>query len=223
MQQRRMPPGISATHEATSLNFVREPTRQCAAKAPWPLRARREGGAISVNLILKRTPGLYVVGFMGSGKSTVGRLLADRLGWRFLDLDEEIERREATPISSIFSARGEAEFRRVETAALFYCVRTIECGQPAVVALGGGAFAEERNRDLLRDRGLSIWLDCPFETARRRAVGDPTRPLAQDPERFAALFGARRQAYSLADIHIAIESDEADAAVNAILAHPLIR
>src|SRR3984885_5965473 len=91
-------------------------------------------------LMLKRTPGIFLVGFMGSGKSTVGRALADELGWGFADLDEEIEKREGMPIVRIFDTRGEAEFRRAETAALRERVRAVERGRPCVIALGGGTF-----------------------------------------------------------------------------------
>src|ERR1022692_5019344 len=93
-------------------------------------------------LKLKRTPGIYLVGFMGSGKSTIGRLLAERIGWHFVDLDEEIEAAERMSILEIFETRGEAEFRRVEREKLREHVRAIECGRPAVLALGGGAIVQ---------------------------------------------------------------------------------
>jgi shikimate kinase len=176
-----------------------------------------------MNLRLKRTPGIYVVGFMGSGKSTVGRLLADRLGWPFFDLDSEIEREQNAAISEIFETRGEAEFRRIETAAIGRRVRAIECGFPAVLALGGGAFAFEANRELLENNGVAVWLDCPFETVARRVGAASHRPLARDPERFAALYEERRPFYSRADIRIPIEGDDPASAVEAILAHPLLR
>src|SRR5580698_7979805 len=99
-----------------------------------------------MNLRLKRTPGIYVVGFMASGKSTVGRHLAHRLGWSFFDTDTEIESAEKTSISEIFRDRGEAEFRRIETAIIRQHVASIERGRPAVLAVGGGAFAEPASR-----------------------------------------------------------------------------
>src|SRR5690348_16837440 len=107
-----------------------------------------------MNLKLKRTPGIYLVGFMGSGKTTVGRHLADRLGWSFFDTDAEIEKAEKTTIAEIFDHRGEPEFRRIETEVLREHVRWIERGRPAVLALGGGAFAQEDNRVLLSDSGV---------------------------------------------------------------------
>ena len=88
---------------------------------------------------------------MGSGKSTVGRHLARRLGWSFFDLDDEIEAAEKTTIAHIFDTRGEAEFRRIETAVIGQHVRSIERGRPAVLALGGGAFSQPGNRLLLAD------------------------------------------------------------------------
>ena len=176
-----------------------------------------------MNLKLKRTPGIYLVGFMGCGKSTVGRALAGRLGWSFFDIDSEIEEAEDRPIAGIFAARGEAEFRRIETEAIGRRVARVECGSPAVVALGGGAFAIESNRELLEDNGITVWLDCPFEMVARRVAGDPRRPLAQDPERFAGLYRSRIEGYRLADVRIAIASDDPAAAVEAILAHPLLK
>ena len=161
-----------------------------------------------MNLKLKSTPGIYVVGFMAAGKSTIGRHLAHRLGWNFFDTDDEIEAAEKMPISRIFAERGEAEFRRIEKEILRQHVHWIEWGRAAVLALGGGAFAEPANRELLAEHGMSVWLDCPFEVVKRRVGKTSHRPLAQDLEKFAALFQARREAYALADIHVAIEGDD---------------
>jgi shikimate kinase len=176
-----------------------------------------------MNLRLKRTPGLYVVGFMASGKSTVGRRLANQLGWSFFDIDDEIERAERTSIASIFDTRGEAEFRRIEASIIAQHVRWIERGRPAVLALGGGAFTEAANRDLLLQNGLAIWLDCPLEVVKHRVAQASHRPLARDPEKFAALYHARRECYALADLRVAIESDDPAVTVETILAHPLLK
>jgi len=176
-----------------------------------------------MNLRLKRTPGIYVVGFMGAGKSTVGRHLAHRLGWSFFDTDAEIEAAERTAIADIFAARGEPEFRRIETAVIGQLVRSVERGRPAVVALGGGAFSQPDNRLLLENNGITVWLDCPFDTVRHR-VGQAThRPLARDTEAFAALYEARRDHYCLADVHVPIATDDPEITVAAILAHPLFK
>ncbi len=174
-----------------------------------------------MNLKLKRTPGIYVVGFMASGKSTIGRHLAHRLGWSFYDTDEEIEAAEKTSIAEIFDRRGEAEFRRIETDIIRQHVRWIERGRPAVLALGGGAFCQPSSRELLQDNGLAVWLDCPLEVVTRRLAAGAERPLARDREKFEALFGTRRDAYRLADIHIPIDSDDPEDTVGKIVRHPL--
>jgi len=176
-----------------------------------------------MNLRLKKTPGIYVVGFMASGKSTIGRHLAGQLGWSFFDIDDEIESAEKASIASIFDTRGEAEFRRIESLVLRQHVRWIERGRPAVLALGGGAFAEPANRDLLLGNGIAIWLDCPLDVVNHRVARTSHRPLARDREKFAALFHARRQDYALADVHVAIESDDPAVTIQTILAHPLLK
>src|SRR5580704_1755028 len=90
-------------------------------------------------LKLKRTPGIYLVGFMASGKTTIGRLLADELGWSFADLDQDIEAAHGSSIARIFATRGETEFRAVEKEAVRLRVGEVMRGKPMVVALGGGA------------------------------------------------------------------------------------
>jgi shikimate kinase len=179
-----------------------------------------------MNLKLKRTPGIYIVGFMASGKSTIGRHLAHRLGWDFYDTDDEIEKAEKVAIAEIFAGRGEAEFRRIERDILAQHVRWIERGRPAVVALGGGAFVEPVTRDLLSNNGISVWLDCPFHVVERRVRQEPharVRPLAADPRKFASLYESRRESYSLADVRVPVETDEAERVVDAILALPEFR
>jgi shikimate kinase len=176
-----------------------------------------------VNLKLKRAPGIYLVGFMGSGKSTVGRHLAHRLGWSFFDTDDEIEAAEKTSIAELFATRGEPEFRRIETAILQQHVHWIERGRPSVVALGGGVFAQPLNRELLEGNGITVWLDCPFEIVKRRVAQASHRPLALDPEKFAGLYQVRLEAYRLADLQISITGDDPGQAVEAIVNHPLLR
>jgi shikimate kinase len=179
-----------------------------------------------MNLQLKRMPGIYLVGFMASGKTTVGRHLAHRMGWNFFDLDSEIEAAEKTAIAEIFEARGEAEFRRIEGDMLRQHMRWIERGRPAVVALGGGAFTLDENRALLAGNGVSIWLDCPLEVVARRVAAQPhaaLRPLARDPEKFVALYESRRAIYELADVHIHHAGDDPEHAVEAILKHPALQ
>ena len=168
-------------------------------------------------LKLKRTPGLYVVGFMASGKSTIGRKLADALGWDFVDLDEDIESREQMKIATIFDTRGEPVFRDAEHNALAARVKKIEMGRPMVIALGGGAFVQERNRDLIAANGISIWLDASFAMVSERVLENRDRPLARDPEAFQRMFEARREHYCKADLRIEVRGNDPMEAVKQIL------
>jgi shikimate kinase len=136
-----------------------------------------------------------LVGFMGAGKTTVGRALADAMGWRFADLDRLIEERESRSIREIFEARGEPEFRRIEREAMAACREMSE----TVIALGGGAYIAEENRALLRELGVTVWLDCPLEVCLARITGDAARPLLRSLEETRELFERRRPAYALAD------------------------
>ena len=172
-------------------------------------------------LKLKRTPGLYLVGFMGSGKSAVGRLLADELGWSFADIDEDIEKTEGVSIADIFDTRGEEEFRRIEQEALRKRIREVEFGKPMVLALGGGAFVGPAHRKLLDERGVTIWLDCPFPRICARVDGQTHRPLARDPEKFQRLYDDRRDAYNKAEHRIEADTDDAAAIVAEILKLPI--
>ncbi|MGE5488342.1 MAG: shikimate kinase [bacterium] len=172
-------------------------------------------------LKLVRTPGIYLVGFMASGKTTIGRALADRLGWEFLDLDEAIEAEQQCTIAEIFDRFGEEHFRALETEAIRKQVRRVRTGKPVVMAVGGGAFTRDENYELLQENGVTVWLDCPFELACRRVAANSDRPLARDPEKFAALYEARRAAYARADFRIEVTSDDPAPAVVAIAALPI--
>jgi len=172
---------------------------------------------------LKRTPGLYLVGFMGCGKTTIGRLVAEGLGWQFVDADEDVERSAGISIPAIFETRGEAAFRLLETEAIRARVRAIERGVPTVLALGGGAFVQPSNFDLLENNGVTVWLDCPLELMRRRVERAIHRPLAGDPARFAALYEERRPFYARADYRVPVEGDDPAPAAGAVLALPVFR
>lgn len=172
-------------------------------------------------LKLKRTPGIYLVGFMGSGKTTVGRALARRLGWRFADLDDDIESRQQMTINEIFDRFGEEEFRRLEHEALKKRIADIARGVPWVLAVGGGCFAQPRNAELIANNGVSIWLDVPLEMIRSRIAHSGTRPLARDPVKFEELYQARRQAYEKADYRIEVGPGGSAEAVEQILQLPI--
>jgi shikimate kinase len=172
-------------------------------------------------LKLKRTPGLYLVGFMASGKTTIGRLLADELGWDFADLDEDIVAAQGAAIVEIFDTFGEEEFRKTEHTAIRKRVGQIERGKPMVVALGGGTFVSEVIQQFLTENGVTVWLDCPFERVSSRIQGSTHRPLARDPEKFKQLYHDRRQAYERAEYRIEIHGDDPAAVVAAILKLPV--
>lgn len=174
-----------------------------------------------MTLKLKRTPGLYLVGFMAAGKTTVGRALADELGWPFADIDSEIETSQGQTIAQIFSERGEEAFRHLETQAIRRRVSRIEAGLPCVIALGGGAFAQPRNWELIQNNGVTVWLDCAIEMIRRRLGDDTTRPLAADREGLAKLFEDRRTLYSRADFRIEVDCDDVAQIVGKILELPI--
>lgn len=174
-----------------------------------------------MTLKLKRTPGLYLIGFMASGKTTVGEAVAKELGWPFADLDTEIERHHSTTISDIFANHGEPRFRELETQALQRHVSRVEAGQPCVLALGGGAIVRPRNWELIENNGVTIWLDCPLEIVHRRLGDDVTRPLAKNRAGLAQLYEDRRPLYSRADFRIEIHSDDISDTVNRILRLPI--
>jgi shikimate kinase len=172
-------------------------------------------------LKLKRTPGIYLVGFMGCGKSTVGRALADELGWSFFDLDDEIESGAGSTISEIFDAQGEPMFRAMEAAALAKRVKAVQAGRPQVIALGGGALMDDKNFELVLNHGVVIWLDAPFDLIEKRVAAESHRPLARNPSRLRALFEERSPRYALAHYRVEAPEEEAVATVRRILELPL--
>lgn len=156
---------------------------------------------------------LYLVGFMGAGKSSVGRALAQRLGWRLLDIDEWIEARERQSVADIFATRGEAAFRAIEREA----VRAALAPRHVAVATGSGTFADPSNRAAMLGDGTVIWLDAPFDTVVARVPQDGRRPLAKDREQFAALYAIRSATYRLAHVRIETTGSAVDEVVERIL------
>ena len=138
---------------------------------------------------------IFLVGFMGAGKTTVGRALARDLEYAFFDLDELIAARTGKSVQEIFAELGEAEFRSLERSAIQSCRNMVR----SVVALGGGAYVQEENRTMLRAIGTTIWLDCPIEICLKRISGDKSRPLLGDEDEMKALLAQRRGAYAQAD------------------------
>ena len=174
-----------------------------------------------MDLKLKRTPGIYLAGFMGSGKTTVGQALADRLGWDFVDIDAEVEAAAQMTITQIFDTMGEPEFRRLETEMLRHLTKKVERGAPVVVALGGGAFVQPGNFEILQPKGVSIWIDCPFAALELRIAADTAnRPLARNSEELHKLFEARLPGYLKADHRVEGDREVADV-VESIMQLPI--
>jgi len=143
---------------------------------------------------------VFLVGFMGSGKSSVGQELAQRLHWDFVDLDARIESREDSTIPEIFRNQGEPGFRLVETTALCELTESLKCD--SVVALGGGAFAEEKNRALIR-HWPAVFLEAPVDELWRRSSEEKdVRPLRKEREQFAELYVERLPSYRQATLTV---------------------
>jgi shikimate kinase len=140
---------------------------------------------------------ICLIGFMGSGKTTVGALLARQLAWRFVDLDARIEQAAGLCITEIFERLGEPAFREIEHQQLANALgQAAEDATPAILALGGGTFAQSANIDLLRDTGAAlIWLDCPMELLLARCVTMTGRPLFRDEHSFRQLYEQRLPFY----------------------------
>jgi shikimate kinase len=145
-----------------------------------------------------KTDKVYLVGFMGAGKSTVARSLARRLDWRAIDIDDLIEQRERQTVADLFARRGEPYFRNVERAVLLDNLGT----RHAVVATGGGTFVDPQNRAVIGRDGLSVWLDVPLSRLIARVPADGRRPLAADRTEFERLYTQRRSVYQEADFRI---------------------
>ncbi len=145
-----------------------------------------------------KTDKVYLVGFMGAGKSTLARALAARLDWRAEDIDARIEAREGRTIATIFARDGEPYFRSVERQVLLDLVPL----RHAVVATGGGTFVDPDNRQLIKRDGFSVWLDAPIATLVDRLPQDGRRPLAADRAQFEALYESRRAAYRQAHFRL---------------------
>jgi shikimate kinase len=170
-----------------------------------------------VNLKLKRTPGIYLVGFMGCGKTTIGRMYADEIGWRFGDLDDDIEIAQKTTISDLFLRLGEPAFRRIETEAIHERVMSVRRGSPTVLSLGGGAFAREENIEILTDNGVTVWINTDFDIMCDRVARADHRPLAKDPERFRQLYEQRLPFYRRAEYHVDVPDGDSRAALQMLI------
>lgn len=159
---------------------------------------------------------IVLVGFMGAGKSTVGRVLADASGLQLVDLDTLIVEQQGHTIPGIFSNQGEAAFRRYETEAL----RTLNGANPIVLATGGGIVGCQENWQLMRRLGLTIYLRASWETLRARLVGSTGRPLAsagRSESDIKNLLHQRVPLYEQAGLIIDTDGREVDDVVHEIM------
>lgn len=149
---------------------------------------------------------LFLIGMMGSGKSTVGRLLAEQLGYRFCDTDSVIEQCAQKPIREIFAASGEGAFRDLESTVL----AEVSAYLRTVVATGGGIVLQRKNWSYLR-HGIVVWLDVPIEYLQARLLSDTTRPLLQESDpavKLKTLLEQRQALYAQADVRVEYQSGE---------------
>jgi shikimate kinase len=156
---------------------------------------------MSQSQISNLQPPIFLLGFMASGKSTVGPVLAAKLGLDFIDLDLVIEAKAGCAIAELIEREGEERFRQIETGAL----REAVSRGAAVVAPGGGAITREENRELMSRLGITVWLDAPFDLCWRRIQEDgATRPLAPDESTARGRYERRLALYRQASICVTI-------------------
>lgn len=151
--------------------------------------------------IERKGDNIILCGFMGTGKSTIGRIVAARLGWEFADTDTLIEEQQGYTVREIFEQQGEAVFRQLETDL---CA-AMSTWQENVIATGGGIVLRQENRDHLQRAGLVICLEAPAEEIYRRLQHATNRPLLQsdDPlQRIRELLAERAEAYGALPLHI---------------------
>jgi shikimate kinase len=145
-----------------------------------------------------KTDKLYLVGFMGAGKTSVARTLGRRMGWRMEDVDHLIEAREHQRVADIFNRNGEPYFRSVERGIL----QELLPQRHVIVATGGGTFVDAENRAAMLADGAVAWLDVPLERVIERVPADGRRPLASDREQMEQLYARRQAAYAQAHVRI---------------------
>ncbi len=183
-----------------------------------PAKGGRRNSIASQSAGGRALAAVSLVGFMGAGKTTVGRALAARLGWRFEDLDDLIQARDGRTIERIFQQQGESAFRDLEHRLVREILTTAKSA-PLVLALGGGAFLLEPVQRALRDSGIpAVFLDASVEELFRRSEQpEVVRPLRRDREHFGQLYERRRPAYLKAELRVETEGKAVAAVVEEII------
>lgn len=167
---------------------------------------------------------IYLTGFMGTGKTTLGRVVANCLGWEFFDIDKEIEKDQGRTVATIVLEDGEEEFRRLEVIKL----SELSSFEGAVISLGGGTLINENNLELCKETGLLVYLKADLNTIYHRVKKKTTRPLFRsendaemtEPEAMAklkSLFEIRRPGYESADITVETEADNFGKSIDRII------
>jgi shikimate kinase len=156
---------------------------------------------------------IYLIGFMGSGKTTVGRQLARKLGWKFIDLDKEIEQGEKRQVAEIFREKGEAHFRFLEKRYL----KEASYSNRAVIALGGGTYIDAQNRALADMTGLTVWLKVSFARVGDRVKMDGTRPKFDNRDEAERLYQDREPHYALARVHVSTDEGTPESVADEIV------
>jgi shikimate kinase len=148
---------------------------------------------------------IYLIGMMGTGKTTVGRVLAEELRYQFFDTDAVIEQATGQPIFALFADQGEAAFRDLETQVL----SQLAAYKQLVIATGGGIVLRRENWSYLR-HGIIVWLDAPLSVLQQRLEADTTRPLLNTSDlstRLSDLMAQRRSLYAQADVQVLADNE----------------
>ncbi len=167
---------------------------------------------------------IYLTGFMGTGKTTLGRVVANCLGWEFYDVDQEIEKDQGVAVAGIVLNNGEAEFRRLEVQKLIELSKL----EGAVISLGGGTLIDHRNVELCKSTGLLVYLKADLRSIYHRVKKKTTRPLfrsendaemteAEAMEKLKHLFEIRKPGYESADITVETGADDFGKSIDRII------
>tara|TARA_B100000035_G_C20715482_1_gene428871 strand:+ start:71 stop:586 length:516 start_codon:yes stop_codon:yes gene_type:complete len=159
---------------------------------------------------------LTLTGMMGAGKSTIGKYLAKKLNYNFIDVDKLIEAKEGLSINSIFKRKGESYFRKIENETTLIQLKNIDC----VIALGGGAFLNDIIRKTTKKSSVSFWLDVPVDELIKRLKKNKKRPLLDNKnigENIRKIYFDRKKIYNEADYRVKCNSLKSDEIVDKIL------